>query len=198
MQVGDTDGYGRYGLIDEDDGGLLCHECGKRYRHLSTHIAMGHKMRVADYRRAHGLHAKRPLAARSVRENMRSSWEKHAETHLSDLEKHRTPLKAVEASRESSRNRSPGAKAGRAAVLRSRHGRPLTQTEIDALDKTGSIPEWCQVAHKIMEDSTVSLQSLSESVGLKKTTVNQRMRKYRPRDWESRGSGNYIKAPIDP
>lgn len=198
MQVGDPDGHGQYGIIDETAEGILCHECGRRFKHLSTHIHQGHKMKVADYRTQHGLHLKKPLVSKRVRGNMRSSWEKHADNHLTDLEKHRNPHKAIEASRESSRNRSPGAKAGRVAVLRSRHGRPLTQTEIDALDKAGSIPEWCQVAHKIMEDSTVSLQSLSESVGLKKTTVNQRMRRYRPQDWETRGSGNYIKAPIDP
>lgn len=195
MQVGDKDGYGRYGIIDETEAGVLCHECGKRFKHLPTHIHQGHKIKVSDYRERHGLHAKKPLISKHVRGNMRSSWEKHAESHLADLEKHRNPLKAVEASRETSRNRSAGAKAGREAVLRSRRGRPLTQTEIEALDKTGSIAEWCQVAHEIMEDSTVSLRSLSESVGLKKPTVDQRMRRYRPRDWTPRGPGNYIKPP---
>lgn len=198
MRVGDPDGYGQYGIIDETAAGLLCHECGKRFKHLSTHIHQGHKTKVADYRTQHGLHLKKPLVSKNVRGNMRSSWEKHADSHLADLEKHRKPHKAFEASREASRNRSPGAKAGRAAVLRSRRGRPLTQAEIDALDKTGSIAEWCQVAHKIMEDATVSLRSLAESVGLKTTTVDQRMRRYRPLDWKSRGSGNHIKPPIVP
>lgn len=192
MQVGDPDGYGQYGIIDETEDGILCHECGKRFKHLSTHIHQGHKIKVVDYRTQHGLHAKKPLVSQSVRGNMRTSWEKHAESHLADLEKHRTPLKAVEASRESNRNRSAGSKAGREAVLRARRGRKLTQEEIDALNNAAGIPEWSRIAHKILEDRSVSARSLAESLGMKIVTAQQRLRNHRPAGWESRGKGNFF------
>lgn len=197
MQVGDKDGYGQYGIIDETAAGILCHECGKRFNHLSTHLSQGHKIKVADYRRQHGLHAKKPLVSQHVRGNMRTSWEKHASSHLSDLEKHRTPQKAIEASRNSNRNRSPGAKAGRAAALRQRRGRALTHEEIDTLNSAADIPEWSREAHKILEDRTVSTRSLADSLGMKSVTAQQRLRNHRPPGWESRGKGNFLspKAP---
>ena len=37
MNVGDPDGYGEFGVLDEDAGGLLCHECGRRFSHLGLH-----------------------------------------------------------------------------------------------------------------------------------------------------------------
>lgn len=197
MQVGDTDGYGRYGLIDEDDGGLLCHECGRRYKHLSTHIAMGHKMRVADYRQAHGLHAKRPLAARSVRENMSRSWNDHRDQHLADLDKYRDPAKAIEASRKATRNKSAGATAGQRASLQRRRGRPLTEDEVTALQSTATIGEWCQVAYRILDDPAVSISSLAHSVGMKPVTAHHRLAKRRPKGWESPGAGNRVR-PKDP
>lgn len=197
MQVGDIDGYGRYGLIDEDDGGLLCHECGRRYKHLSTHIAMGHKIRVADYRRAHGLHAKRPLAARSVRENMRRSWDEHRDQHLADLDKYRDPSKAIEASREATRNKSAGATAGQRDSLQRRRGRPLTEDETTALQSTATISEWCQVAYQILDDPAVSVNSLARSIGMDRGTAHHRLANRRPKGWESKGSGNRVR-PEDP
>ena len=198
MKVGDKDGHGQYGIIDENPDGLLCHECGKRFKHLSTHVSLGHKIKVADYRERHGLHAQKPLVSQQVRGNMRDSWEKHSSKHLADLDAHRNPLKAVEASREISRNRSAGAKAGRVAALKSRRGRPLTQQEIDVLNAAPGIPEWSELAHKILEDSSVSLRSLAESLGMKRVTAHQRLKRYRPPGWESRGSGNFFPVAETP
>lgn len=197
MQVGDPDGYGRYGLIDEDDDGLLCHECGNRYRHLATHIAMGHKMRVADYRQEHGLPAKRPLAARSVRENMRQSWNEHRDQHLADLDKYRDPPKAIEASRAATKNKSAGATAGQKASLQRRRGRPLTKEEVSDLQSTATIGEWCQAAYRILDDPAVSIISLAHSVGMKPVTAHHRLAKRRPPGWESPGAGNRVR-PKDP
>lgn len=55
MNVGDRDGFGRYGVVDEDDAGLLCHECGRRFAHLGLHAWRSHGMSAVDYRQAHGL-----------------------------------------------------------------------------------------------------------------------------------------------
>ena len=197
MQVGNTDGYGRYGLIDEDDSGLLCHECGKRYRHLSTHVSLGHKMRVADYRRRHGLHAKRPLVASEVRDNMRESWGTHRELHLEKLDKYRDPQKAIAASVDATRNKSEGARAGQRASLQRRRGRPLNEDEITALQSTSTIGEWCQVAYRILDDPSVSINSLAKSIGMKPVTAHHRLAKRRPKGWESKGSGNRVR-PEDP
>jgi len=34
MDVGAPDGHGRFAVIDEQTDGLLCHECGRRFRAL--------------------------------------------------------------------------------------------------------------------------------------------------------------------
>nr|DAS06671.1 MAG TPA: ROS/MUCR transcriptional regulator protein [Caudoviricetes sp.] len=192
MRVGDIDGYGRYGLVDENEAGLLCHECGKRYRHLSTHVSLGHKIRVADYRRRHGLHAKRPLVASEVRDNMRESWGTHREQHLEDLDRHRDPHKAIAASIDAIRNKTEGAKAGQRAHLQRRRGRALTPDEVTALESTATISEWCQVAYRILDDPAVSVNSLARSIGMERGTAHHRLANRRPKGWESKGSGNRV------
>lgn len=67
MQVGDDDGHGRYGVLDEDADGLLCHSCGGRFAHLGLHSWKAHGMTAAQYREAHGL-GRRGLVVADVRE----------------------------------------------------------------------------------------------------------------------------------
>lgn len=188
MDYGQPDGHGRYGHVDENEDGILCHTCGKRYRHLATHIAMGHGDTVADYRARHGLPASRPLVAQSVRERMSDSWQAHKETHLAALDEHRDPLKAVRASVPAIKQRSAGAKASRAQYLRSRAGRPLTDEEKARLEDTHSVPEWSMIALEILDDPTVSVKSLARSVGVKTVTAEARIRRYRR--GPGPGSGN--------
>ena len=188
MKVGDSDGYGRYGHVEETIDGLLCHTCGKRYRHLATHIAMAHGDTVADYRARHGLPASRPLVSQSVRKRMREAWEMHSEGHLEDLAKHRDPAGATRASLPTTRNRSAGARAERDRYLRSRTGRALTSAEKARLDAQRSVPEWSRVAIEILDDPTVSVRSLAVSVGMKPVTVQARVRRYRR--GPGPGSGN--------
>lgn len=188
MQFGERDGHGRYGIIDETGDGILCHTCGKRYRHLSTHIAAGHGDTVDDYRARHGLPAARPLVAESVRARMRESWQAHRETHLSALDKHRDPARATQASVPVSRARSAGSRASRDQYLRARSGRPLTEGEKARLEAAGSVAEWSKAAIEIMEDPTVSVRSLAESTGKKTVTVQARISRYRR--GPGPGSGN--------
>lgn len=68
MQIGDPDGDGLYGVLDEDADGLLCHECGKRFAHLGLHAFRGHELTAAQYRQAHGLARSRGLVASGTRE----------------------------------------------------------------------------------------------------------------------------------
>lgn len=190
MEYGQPDGHGRYGIIDETADGILCHTCGKRYRHLATHIAMGHGDTVADYRARHGLPVSRPLVAQSVRERMRDSWESHRDVHLAALEEYRDPMGAVQASVPVTKRRSAGARAGRDAYLRARTGRALTDGEKARLGAAGSVAEWSRVALEILGDPSVSVRSLAASVGMKAVTVQARVSRYR--GGPGPGSGNRL------
>lgn len=68
LRVGDPDGFGRYGVLDEDADGLLCHECGRRFVHLGLHAWKAHGSTAREYRREHGLARSRGLVASSTRE----------------------------------------------------------------------------------------------------------------------------------
>lgn len=47
MDYAAPDGYGRYGILDTtDDGLLICHECGRPCRHLATHARLAHGIAV--------------------------------------------------------------------------------------------------------------------------------------------------------
>lgn len=184
MDVGDQDGHGRFGILDEDEHGLLCHECGKRYKHLATHISGGHDITVAQYREKHGLHATRPLVAKSVSRKMHDSWGKNATTHLASLDAHRDPQAATAASLPATQNRSPGAKASREDYLRGRkgerrpQGRPVTAEERARLDAASSISEWCSIVRTILEDPTTTKRALAISLGMKPVTLEARLRRY--------------------
>lgn len=68
MIVGDHDGYGHFGVLDEDADGLLCHECGRRFTHLGLHAYRAHALTAGEYREAHGLARSRGLVANPTRE----------------------------------------------------------------------------------------------------------------------------------
>ncbi len=61
LEVGAPDGHGRFGMLDEDDEGLLCHECGHRFQHLGLHVWKAHGLTAREYRMAHGLLRSRGL-----------------------------------------------------------------------------------------------------------------------------------------
>lgn len=67
-RVGEPDGYGRYGVLDEEAGRVLCHECGRRLNALGTHLHKIHGMTADEYRDAHGLPRTLPLTAARVSE----------------------------------------------------------------------------------------------------------------------------------
>lgn len=64
-------GFGMFGRLDYTEGGLVCHECGRAFRHLGLHAWRAHGMRADDYRRAHGLARSRGLVAADVHEAIR-------------------------------------------------------------------------------------------------------------------------------
>lgn len=52
---GDPSGHGRYGVLDGDDTGLICHECGERFISLGQHAQRTHQLTADEYRERHGI-----------------------------------------------------------------------------------------------------------------------------------------------
>lgn len=69
-QVGRPDGHGHFGVLDEDEDGLLCHECGRRFVHLGLHVFKSHGMQAQSYKIEHGLRRSKGLVASAVREKL--------------------------------------------------------------------------------------------------------------------------------
>lgn len=70
QRLGKPDGAGIFGVLDENDEGVLCHECGKRFRSLGNHAVMAHDLTAAEYKDKHGIPRKKSLASRAFRENV--------------------------------------------------------------------------------------------------------------------------------
>jgi ROS/MUCR transcriptional regulator protein len=69
-----TSGVGLHGVMayDRELDKVQCNECGEWFKKLSQHIPV-HGMTTSDYRRAHGLNRKSPLAVPSIVETMRAN-----------------------------------------------------------------------------------------------------------------------------
>jgi hypothetical protein len=67
LSLGDPDGYGRYGVLEEQPGGLVCHECGRTFPSLGLHAYRGHGMTAAQYRERHGLQRTAGLITAALR-----------------------------------------------------------------------------------------------------------------------------------
>lgn len=97
-QKGDRDGYGRYGMLDDDGDTVLCHECGRRAVLLGKHAQVTHGMTSREYKLAHGLPLSRGMlpsgvraakAARSIAQVGTAAWGR--------LEASRDPAAAAQA-----------------------------------------------------------------------------------------------------
>lgn len=64
--------HGVRGVLDDDGRTVACHECGRRYRALATHLARVHEMSSDEYREQWGLARTLPLASTATRETMRA------------------------------------------------------------------------------------------------------------------------------
>lgn len=53
--LGDPSGHGRYGILDTNEYGVLCHECGERFASVGIHSQRSHGISAAEYRRRHGV-----------------------------------------------------------------------------------------------------------------------------------------------
>lgn len=71
--VGDRDGFGRYGVLDETDDGLVCAACGWTGAHPGLHAYRAHGMTANAYRARYGLLRSRGLLASNIREKIRAN-----------------------------------------------------------------------------------------------------------------------------
>ncbi|WP_446666624.1 MucR family transcriptional regulator [Flexivirga sp. B27] len=131
MNLGDRDGHGHYGVLDEDSDGLLCHECGRRFTHLGLHAWKGHGITAADYRQEHGLARSRGLVATSTRNALTHNARRSFATKKAFLT-NRDPAAATAARLSNNVGMSP---AGLAAS-RSRPGQGRLGTVV--------VCGWCQ------------------------------------------------------
>lgn len=69
MQLGELDGFGRFGRLEvvDDAERLVCHECGQGHRALGTHAWRAHGLPAAQYRSGHGLPPGTSLVAPATR-----------------------------------------------------------------------------------------------------------------------------------
>lgn len=117
MQVGDLYGFGRYGIVDENELGLRCHECGERYRYLGLHVWKAHQIRAKDYRTKYGLRRK-GLVAQDLRQVMAQNAAQTMSQRSKFVER-RNPEKAQAAFQEMKEKFSP---AGKEAMRSARAG----------------------------------------------------------------------------
>ena len=70
-RVGQPVGAGVYGSVTVDEEGrLICHECGKACLSLAAHVVRAHGMSAAEYREVYELPRSTKLTAVSVRERI--------------------------------------------------------------------------------------------------------------------------------
>jgi hypothetical protein len=180
-RVGDPDGHGRYAQLErDDDGRLLCHECGTWWAHLATHARQAHGIPAAAYRQAHGLGATTRLVGDGPRERMRTAYAARPAEHLARLAASRDP----DAARPTGpATWAPEVRAKRAAIARARRGRPLTPDETARLTEVEyDLQAWADRARELLTQPDISARSLADAADIAIPTVHQRLRRYPARD----------------
>lgn len=184
MKYGDPDGHGHYGMLETDEDGLLvCHECGEPWQHLATHARATHSLLAADYRERHGLARTRTLVAPATADRMRDAWEDNREAHMSAIEQARDPQKArlrspVGHKGQGRGSSAPEVLAGYQQRARARRGRKLTTEEAATLGGGLDLQAWADAARVLLEQDGVTSRSLAEASDIAVSTVAQRLRRY--------------------
>lgn len=134
-QVGDTDGFGTFGVVDETADGLLCHDCGRRFTHLGLHAFKAHEVTAGEYRAAHGL-GRRGLVVKATAQTLADNARRTMSSRPAFVEA-RDPVAASASQRRGSAAISP---AGQAAIRESARARRGTR-------RLGTVVtcEWCGV-----------------------------------------------------
>lgn len=133
--VGDQDGFGLFGVLDETADGLLCHECGARFTHLGLHAFKAHDMSAGEYRAAHGL-GRRGLVMASTAEVIAANARRTMNSRPAFIAA-RNPAVASAAQRRGADAISPAGLAAIRATARSRRGSQRLGTVVTC--------QWCGV-----------------------------------------------------
>lgn len=57
----------------DDEGKVICHECGRSYHKLSTHLIGKHKISPKEYKKKHGLNNGAKLTSKSLQEKFKDN-----------------------------------------------------------------------------------------------------------------------------
>lgn len=98
--IGDPAGAGQWGVLDENEDGICCHECGHRFKALSTHLLYKHGMAADEYRDTYGIPRLTPLVTKAVSQTIRANTLRLGlNRNLDDYQDPATQAAAVEASK---------------------------------------------------------------------------------------------------
>ncbi len=136
VEVGERDGFGRYGILDETDDGLLCAACGWTGAHLGLHAFKAHGMTADTYRARYGLLRGRGLVASKVREKIRANGRAGMSSRGAFVA-HRDPVAATQARLRAGRRATAEEAASRDARISLIGRRSRIETVIAC--------EWCGV-----------------------------------------------------
>lgn len=170
---GEPDGYGHYGMLDTDDDGLvICHDCGGSYRHLATHARLTHGYPTAEaYREAHGLARKTALVAPATSAKMRANWFEGESWRAPLLAEVRKPL-------EAGKGRNRYRVQARVARATAKPSRDLTEAEIESLGDWWDVPEWTRRCHLLLASTGLPVMAVARSLDVSHATVSTRLRRY--------------------
>lgn len=190
LSIGDQDGHGRYGILDiDDEGALLCHECGEYFQHLATHARLAHGLYAAEYRSQHGLGRSARLVGEQTRAAMQHGYERRKDEALADLVKHRDPDKARAKSVGAIRGEGwrPAVVAKRTQLNQARAGRDLTDDEQAQLGDPVHVRAWTGAAIWLIDERGVTIRAIAEASNMRPGTAEQRIRRGRKEQWPTLG-----------
>lgn len=123
-------GHGLLGIVERDETGVMCHECGRWLGGLAYHVSRAHDMTVAEYREVHQLPAtvslvslgtSRIISGQSAGRVGSPGWERFAAARDESLPEAQR-LAAAAAARASAGTRARRAKSAAAKFTGPRAG----------------------------------------------------------------------------
>ncbi|MGW8851569.1 MucR family transcriptional regulator [Streptomyces xiamenensis] len=165
----------------DDDGRLVCLECGNAYRLMAPHLARAHEMSTAEYRAAHQLPRQLSLRSEALNERAREKGKQRYANRpdireaLADGHRHSSREGATEASRETANH----ALVREARRLGGQGHAAAARTRIDAAAREhgyGSIEDYFQAR----SGSTVA--EMARELRVARSTVHQWMERSKDTD----------------
>ncbi|WP_349826627.1 MucR family transcriptional regulator [Brevibacterium litoralis] len=138
---------------EESTPSLECLECGRHYRHLTSHLRIAHDVGPAEYRAEHGLPEDTPLVSDEIR------------AHISERMRSQEHLEKLALARE--RYRRPP-----------RPPRSTDDRAIADLPEWTDIAACTQAARELLDSGQQTKASLARVYGVSPAAVNHRLRRY--------------------